>query len=302
MPGRIEPRGRDRWWIGLLWIGPWLVGFLAFVALPAALCLWYSLCDYPLLEPPISIGLENYRELLADPVFGTALWNTVLYAGVAVPAGTALALGLALLLDRPGRAARLGQAVVFAPALVPVAAAAVIWLWLYNGDLGLVNQVLRPLLGAAGREAPNWLSQRGWAMAALIFMGLWVVGPAVVIFGVALRQVPPELHQAALLEGAGPLRRLAHVTIPMISPVLLFNLVVALIGSFQVFAVPYIMTQGGPDRSTYFYSMYVYDAAFVYGRMGYASAMALMQLLIILGLTGLLLRAARGLVFERSGP
>jgi multiple sugar transport system permease protein len=291
-------RGAERWWTGLPWIAPWAAGFAAFVALPALLCLWYSLCDYPLLEPPVFIGLENYRRLLSDPVFGRAVWSTLIFAGASIPLGTIVALGLALLLDRPGMLAGLTRTIVFAPALIPVAASAVIWLWLYNGELGLVNRILRGPLALFGAEPPAWLSEPRSAMAALVLMSLWSVGPAMVIYGTALRGVPRELREAALVEGAGPLRRLLSVTLPLLSPVILFNIVVALIGSLQVFTTPYIMTQGGPDRATYFYSLYVYDAAFSYGQMGYASAMAWVQLAAILALTLVLLRVSRRWVHE----
>ncbi len=176
-----------------------------------------------------------------------------------------------------------------------------IWLWLYNGELGLINGVLDPLLAPFGRAGPNWLADQRWAMIALVLMSLWSIGPAVVIYLAALQGVPGELYEAAAIDGVPEARRFWHITLPMISPVILFNVVIAIINASQVFAVPYIMTGGGPDRATYFYSMYLYDTAFSYGQMGYASALAWIQLLLVLGVTVITLRLSRGLVYFRTG-
>ncbi|MHC4993133.1 MAG: carbohydrate ABC transporter permease, partial [Planctomycetota bacterium] len=222
--------------------------------------------------------------------------NTSIYGLASVTLGTVFAIAVALLLNRATPRVGLVRAAVFLPTLVPLVAAALVWTWMYNAEHGAINTVLR----VAGVRGPDWLGDGRWAMIALIGMSLWTVGGAVVIYLAALQDVPRSLHEAADLDGAGPWRRLTHVTLPMISPAILFNVVVAIIWSLQVFAVPYIMTKGGPENATYFYTMYLYDNAFVYGRMGYACAMGWLQLLVILVLTASFLRLSRRFVHYRA--
>lgn len=288
--------GRRRTLIGLLWIAPWLLGFAAFMVAPLGLSLYYSLSDYSLLEAPIYIGLDNYRELLGDATFHTTLLNTAFYAVAAVILGTIAAVGLALLLAAPRRGVGLARAAVFVPTLVPIVAAALGWTWMFNPDSGVING----LLGVIGVSGPDWLGDRTWAMPALVLMSLWTVGGAAIINLAALKEVPASLLEAAALDGAGPVRRLVHVVLPLISPAILFNMVMAIIWSLQVFAVPYIMTGGGPEDATYFYTMYLFDNAFAFGRMGYACAMGWIQLVVILLVTAAFLRGSRRFVFYRA--
>ena len=277
---RVEFRNTAK---GLAFLSPWLVGFCVFTLIPIALSLYYSFCDYSLLQRPIWRGLENYRLLFRDEVFFKSLWNTFYYAAMALPAGMLVSIGLALMLNVHIRGQAVYRTIIFLPSLVPTVAAAMLWLWLFNSRLGLVNTALSYL----GITGPRWLGDADWAMPALVIMSLWGVGHTVVIYLAGLQDVPRELYEAAAIDGAGIWGRLWSVTIPMLSPVIFFNLILAIIGTLQVFTLPYIMTQGGPARSTYFYTMYLYDNAFTFLRMGYASAMAWMQLLIILTLTGL---------------
>ncbi|HEX8234320.1 MAG TPA: sugar ABC transporter permease [Abditibacteriaceae bacterium] len=267
---------------GLAFLSPWLIGFSVFTLLPIVLSFYYSLCDYTLLQKPLYTGLDNYRALAADPVFWKSLTNTGYYALMALPAGMLVSLGLALLLNADVKGQAIYRTIFFLPSLVPAVASAMLWLWLFNAKLGLINV----LLGKIGISGPQWLASQEWAMPALALMSLWGVGNTVVIYLAGLQDVPRELYEAAEIDGANPWQRLRNVTLPMISPVIFFNLVMAIIGSMQVFAVPYIMTGGGPARATYFYTMYLYDNAFNFLRMGYASAMAWVQLFIILCLTG----------------
>jgi multiple sugar transport system permease protein len=281
---------------GLLWISPWLVGFAAFMLVPVALSIRYSLTDYTLLEGPVWVGLDNYRELSGDRLFWAAVRNTLVFSVCSVVAGTALAIGLAVLLERPLRGAGLVRAIVFVPTLVPVVASCVCFLWMYNGQYGLLNN----MLAAVGVQGPDWLGERALAMPAIIVMSLWVIGSPVVIYGAALKGVPATLYEAADLDGAGAVGRFRHVTLPSIAPAVLFNAIMSLIWSLQVFAPPQIMTRGGPEHSTLVYSMYVYQNAFQYGRMGYASALAWVQVVATLGLTIGFLLAARRLVHARG--
>src|SRR5688572_29615827 len=266
---------------GIAFISPWLVGFGVFTLTPIVLSLYYSFCDYSLIQKPVWRGLENYKLLFRDDVFYRSLWNTFYYALLALPAGLFVSLGLALMLNAKIRGQSVYRTIIFLPSLVPTVAAAMLWLWLFNSRLGLINTALASI----GIPGPGWLRDAAWAMPALVIMSLWGVGHTVVIYLAGLQDVPRELYEAAEIDGAGIWGRLFNVTIPMLSPVIFFNLIIAIIGTLQVFTIPYIMTQGGPARSTYFYTMYLYDNAFTFLRMGYASAMAWMQLLIILALT-----------------
>jgi multiple sugar transport system permease protein len=271
---------------GMAFLAPWLAGFLVFLALPMALSLYYSLCDYAVTRsdaPVVFRGLNNYHELMGDPLFWRALANTLYYAAMALPAGMLVSLGMALLLNMRIKGQGLYRTIVFLPSLAPVVVSAMIWLWLFNTHDGLINHVLR----LAHLPAPAWLADERWAMPALALMSLWGVGHTAVIYLAGLQDVPRELYEAADIDGASAWQRLRHVTLPMISPVIFFNLVIAVIGVLQVFAIPQIMTGGGPKHATYFYVMYLYDNAFSYMRMGYASAMAWILLLLILALTAL---------------
>lgn len=266
---------------GFAFISPWILGFLIFTLIPVGLSLYYSFCDYSLLQEPVWVGLDNYRELFADPVFWRSLWNTGYYALFALPGGMLVSVGLALLLNQNIRGQALYRTIIFLPSLVPVVASSMLWLWLFNAKLGLLNGLLLKI----GIEGPGWLSDPSWAMPSLILMSMWGVGHAMVIYLAGLQDVPRELYEAADIDGANGWGRLWNVTLPMISPVIFFNLIMGIIGSLQVFATAYIMTGGGPARATYFYTMYLYDNAFNYLRMGYASSMAWIQLLIVLMLT-----------------
>jgi len=268
---------------GLAFLSPWLMGFVCLTLIPIIVSFYYSLCDYSLLQSPTYIGTDNYRDLFADPVFWKALVNTLYYAAMALPASMCVSLGLAILLNTKITGQSFYRTIIFLPSLVPIVASSMLWLWLFNAKLGLLNSLLQ-LIHIQG---PGWLADPTWAMPSLAFMSLWGVGQTVVIYLAGLQDVPVELYEAAELDGASYMGRLVHVTLPMISPVIFFNLIMAIIGTLQVFAVPYFMTQGGPARATYFFTMYLYDNAFLFLKMGYASAMAWIQLLIILSLTAI---------------
>lgn len=266
---------------GLLWISPWIVGALIFLALPAAMSGYYSLTDYSLLEPPVYVGLDNYRDMARDGTFWTTLRNTGVYALGCVVGGTVVSVLIAVLLEQPLRGRGMVRAIVFLPTLIPIVSASIGWLWLYNGQHGLFNA----LLSKVGVVGPDWLGDASWAMPSLIIMALWVVGSAVVVCTAALREVPRTLYDAADIDGMHALARFRHITLPMISPAVLFNAIMAAIWGLQVFAAPLIMTKGGPHDSTLAYSMYVFRSAFEYGTMGYASALAWVQFLLAVMVT-----------------
>ncbi|MBC7784678.1 MAG: sugar ABC transporter permease [Burkholderiales bacterium] len=270
---------------GLAFISPWLIGFAVFTALPLGLSLYYSFCDYSLLQPPVYIGTANYQELWRDPDFWKTLGNTFYYASLALPLGMIMALGAAMLLNVKTRGTSIYRTIVFLPSLVPAVASAMVWLWLLNAKLGLINAFL---IWVGVDNPPSWLEDVRWAMPALVLMSLWGVGNTVVIYLAGLQDVPRELYEAADLDGAGTMQKMMNVTLPVLSPVIFFNLIIAIIGTLQVFVGPSIMTgaSGNPEKSTYFYTMHLYNHAFQFLHMGYASAMAWVQLLIVLVLTG----------------
>jgi multiple sugar transport system permease protein len=279
---------------GFVWVSPWLLGSSLFVFLPMLMSLYYSFTDYPLLEPPLWSGIDNYTRLWSDPTFWRVVRNTALYAVISIPLYTVVALGLAAMLSGPGRLTQFYRAAVFIPSLVPLIAAAMVWWWMFNGEYGLINRVLS-VVGIAG---PAWIVDAQWVMVSMVIMSLWGVGQSVVIYVAAMQDVPQTLHEAARLDGMGALRRFMNVTLPMISPSVLFNVIALTISAVQVFAVPYVMFRrpDGQNAAGHFYSMYLYENAFVYDKMGYASAMAWLQLLVVLGLTGVLMGASRRLV------
>jgi multiple sugar transport system permease protein len=290
---------RDALATGLLWTAPWWLGFLLLLAGPMAISLYISFCDYPLLQPPVFTGLQNYRQLAVDSVFHKVLYNTVVFAGISIPLTTILAVGLASLMNQPVRGQAFFRACVFVPTIVPLVASGVVWMWVLNPHFGPVNNFLR-LIGMS--DPPLWLDAPGPAMASLVIISLWLVGSPAVIYLAGLQDIPESLYEAARIDGAGRARQFWHVTLPGLSPIILFNVIVNIIGAWQVFALPFLMwrTRPGPDRATYFYTMYLFDNAFNYLKMGYASAMAWIQLLIILSLTVLVFWTSRRFVHYRG--
>ncbi len=288
---------RRQWAHGLLWISPWIIGTLVFLLIPVGLSAYYALTDYSLIEKPVYIGLDNFREVASDALFWKAIKNTTVYTLGCVVFGSIVSVLIAVLLEQRLRGSGLVRAIVFLPTLIPIVSASIGWLWLYNGQYGLFNTLLRTI----GLPTRDWLDDATLAMPSLIVMGLWVVGSAVVICTAALREVPVSLYEAADLDGMGPLTRFRHITLPMISPAILFNAIMAVIWGLQVFAVPIVMTpKDGPGNATLVYSVYVFRNAFEYGRMGYASALAWIQFLLAIAITGLAIWAARRFVHYRG--
>jgi multiple sugar transport system permease protein len=265
---------------------------------PVVASLYYSFCDYSVLDRAHPVGVANYADLFRDELYLKSLGNTLFYAALSIPLGLGLALALALLLNSGVRGLTVYRTIFFLPALMPMVALAVLWLWIFNGEYGVLNVFLAKL----HVPAPGWLTDPKWSKPALVLLSLWGTGQAMVIFLAGLQDVPVHLYEAADLDGATWWSKLRHVTLPMISPVLLFNGIMGIIGSLQFFAVPYIMAPNGqPARSAYFYAMYLYDNAFRYLRMGYASAMAWILFIIILALTLLSLRLAARYVHYEAG-
>ncbi len=282
---------------GILFISPWIIGFSVFMLYPLLSSIYYSFCDYSVLRPPIYIGLKNYSNLMHDEIFRIALMNTAQYAVVALPLSALVALVLALLLNTKVKGMTFYRALFYVPSLVPAVAMGVLITWIFNGQYGVLNALLAPVLHVIGQKPPNWLSDPNWSKGTLIIMAAWGAGNAMVIYLAGLQDVPQQLYEAADLDGAGWWSKTWHVTLPVLSPVILFNVIMGMIGTLQVFTVPYLVSpSGSPARSIYFYTMYLFDNAFIYHKMGYASAMGWIMFLIILALTFLSIRMSKRFV------
>jgi multiple sugar transport system permease protein len=285
---------------GYLFALPWLAGFFLLTLGPMLISLAMSFAEWDGITPLSQIrwvGTENYRTLFTDdPRFVKALGNTVWYGLWAVPFGTMNALGMALLLNQPVKGQAVFRTLFYLPSVVSGVATAMMWLWLYNPSFGPINLALSKL-GVPQDLLPGWLTDPDWALTALILMSFWGVGNAMLIYLAGLQGVPDHLYEAADLDGATSWVRFRHVTLPLLTPTLLFNLVMGIIGSFQTFTQAYIMTRGGPKDATLLYVLYLYEKAFQQFKMGYASALAWILLLITLTLTLLLLRSSRRWVY-----
>jgi len=225
---------------GLLFISPWLFGMAMFIAYPVGVSFYHSFCVYSVLQPAEWIGVGNYVDLATDPVVWKSLWNTLYYAAFALPAGVAVAFFLALLLNANVKGLAVFRTIYFLPSLVPMVALAILWMWIFNGEYGVLNYILAKPLSWIGQEPPGWLSDPRWAKPALILTSLWGCGQQMVIYLAALQDVPEQLYEAAELDGANWIQKTRHITVPMISPVIYFNVVIGIIGTFNIFAVPYI--------------------------------------------------------------
>jgi multiple sugar transport system permease protein len=293
---RIPTRGERRALVtGLLFISPWIIGFVAFRVFPFFASLYYSFTFFPILDRPKWVGLSNYQDLFGDSRFLTSLYNTSYYALGAVPLATLVGILLAMLLNTRVRGLSLFRTIYFLPSITPVVAAAIVWLWMFDPINGVINY----LLDLVGIHGPGWMGSPQWSKPALILMSMWGVGGAVVIYLAALQDVPRELLEASELDGANAARRIWHVTLPMISPVILFNVITGLIGAFQYFTEVHVMTggTGSPADSTLMMSIYLYQTAFQFFKIGYASAQAWVLFLIVIAFTVVLFRISGRLVY-----
>jgi len=281
-----------------LFIAPWIVGFLIFTAGPMVASLVLSFTDYTLVSAPEAVGGANYQQLLGDPRVAKSLANTFVYALLFVPLGTVVGLGLAMMLLRVGRAAGFFRTAFYLPVMTPAVAAAAMFLLLLNGQRGLVNQVL----GWVGIQGPNWTTDPSWLKPSLALVSLWSVGGSIVIFLAALKNVPQQLHEAALLDGAGPVRRFRSVTLPMISGSIFFIVITHTISALQMFDQAYTMFYGPQQKATasdesLVYMVYLFQQAFQFFKMGFASAMAWLLFLIILLITAVQIRVGNRFVY-----
>jgi multiple sugar transport system permease protein len=298
---RRSALGRQEALWGLLFVTPWIVGFVLWILGPMLFSLALVFTEWQILSPPTFVGLKNITTLLSDRFVGIALYNTAYFTFLYVPLNLAVALGLAMLVNRPTRGITAVRTLFYLPSVTPTVAYTALWIWILNADYGLLNILLRQV----GVKGPRWLGDPDWAKPALILMSLGGFGSVALIFLAALQGVPESLYEAASLDGAGGWARFLHVTLPMISPAILFNLVVGMINSFQIFTTAYVIAQGGtpggPVNSTLFLVIYLYNAGFHDFQMGYASALAWLLFVIVLILTGVQFVGGRRWVHYESG-
>ncbi len=296
---QYSPMQRREAIAGFLFVLPWIIGLLVFNVYPVLTSFYLSFTDYSVLQAPNWVGIENYQELfLNDPSVWIAVRNSAIYALLSVPIGLVVSFGLALLLNM--RAAGIGiyRTLFYLPSVVPPVAAAIVFMVLFEPRAGLVNTLLRSI----GLPAPAWFADPAWAKPGLVLLSLWSIGSSTLIFLAGLQEVPASLLEAASIDGAGPWQKLRHITLPMLSPVILFNLVMGVIYSFQVFTQAMVVggTSGDPIESTLMFMVLIYRSAFRYFKMGYASAQAVVLFAAVLIVTVLIFRTARLWVFSES--
>jgi len=298
---RLSPMAREDRMTFWCFLSPWLIGFALFGAGPILASIALSFTDYSLFKAPRWIGLANYEELLGDPLIGKSLWNTLVYVIFAVPLGTAGSCLLAVLLNQEVKGIAIWRTIFYLPTIVSGVAMGVLWRWIFHPEVGLMNTLLAPFIDLLGLEDPQWLLDPVLAKPAYIFMSLWGIGGGMIIFLAALQGIPRHLYEAAEIDGASKLRQFFTITLPMLSPVILFMVTMGIIGSFQIFTQAYVMSGRGPDNSTLFYVVYLFDQAFRYFRMGYGAAMAWVLFAIVLGATIIQFSLAKRWVYYEGG-
>ncbi len=276
-----------------LFILPWMIGFVIFTAGPMLGSLYISFTRWEIVTPSVWVGLDQYQRLFADDRFYLSLWNTAFYVFLGVPLHLALALLAALAMNMNLKGIRIYRTLYYVPSLTPAVANSILWLWIFHPQWGLANAFLQWF----GLEGLYWLQDPKLAKPSFIIMSFWTIGGQMVILLAGLKGIPQQLYEAAAIDGANTWHRFWNVTLPMLTPALFFNLIIAIIGAFQVFTQAYIMTEGGPNYATLFYLLYLYRMAFENFRMGYASAMAWVLFVIILFFTLIQFRLSDRWVF-----
>jgi multiple sugar transport system permease protein len=273
----------------MLFISPWLVGFVAFLVYPIVANVWYSFTDYSGFGEAEFIGLDNYSRMRGDDLFWKSLYNTLYYTLLAVPIGVIVAITLALAMNQKVREIPVYRAAIFLPSVLPIFALSFIFIWILNPRYGLVNHALR----AVGGESINWLGDPTWARLSIVMLAQLGAGQYALIFLAGMRAIPATLYEAAMIDGASALRRFRHITLPLLTPLILYDIIIGLGLGLQIFTQAYIITEGGPNNATLFYVLYLYRQAFRYGDFGYAAAMCWVLFLISLVLAIAVFRMAR---------
>lgn len=278
-------------------IAPWIIGFLVFTFGPLVFSMIMSLCDWPVIGDPSFIGLGNYVEMFTkDTQVVKSLIISIKYAAIFVPLNICIALFLAMLISQPLKGIKIYRTIFYIPAVISGVAISVIWSWILNSDYGVLNY----LLSLIGIEGPKWLVDPAWAIVAVVIASAFGVGTMMLIFYTNIKGIPEDVFEAAALDGAGPVRRFFSITLPIISPTLLFNLITSIISSFQQVTLVMLLTGGGPMKSTFFYGLMTYNNAFEHHKLGYAAANAWVMFIIILCLTALVFKSSSMWVFYES--
>jgi multiple sugar transport system permease protein len=283
--------------VGWLFVTPAVLGLILWLAGPMLYSIWLSLTEWDLIRPPRFIGTANFTRMVTDRLFYKSLWATLYYTAFHVPLTLILAFLVAMLLNTKTRGIAFFRTLYYIPSIVPAVANAVLWIWIFNSEFGLLNLFLRSL----GFNKILWLQDPNTAMPALILMSLWSMGGTMIIYLAGLNGIPEQLYEAAEIDGAGAWSRFWNITIPMMTPVIFFNLILQIIGSFQVFTTSYLMTRGGPNYATNFYVLYLFDNAFSWFDMGYAAALAWVLFFIILALSLIVFRSGSRWVYYEEG-
>lgn len=293
---KIKSSKREEWYF-LLFLSPFIVGILAFTAYPLASSLYLSFTDYNGINPAKFIGAANYFTMVKDDLFWQSIKVTVYYTLLSVPVSLLMSLFLALLINKKIPGQNFFRTSLYLPSMVSGVTMSLLWLWLFNPQIGLINY----LLSKIGITGITWLSDEKSAIPSLIIMSLWSMGGGMIIFLAALKAVPASLYESCTLEGANAIRMLWHITLPMISPVMLFQLLMNLIASFQIFIPAYVMTEGGPHYSTWFYVYYLYKSAFSQFRIGYSSALGWVLLIAVSALSFGIIKMSNKHVYYEGG-
>lgn len=280
-----------------LFISPWLIGFVLLMLVPMLTSAYISLTRWNLLKPPVFVGLENFKTIFADPLFYKSMRVTFTYTLFAVPLNIVLSVFMAILLNNKIKGMNVYRTLFYLPAVVSGVVIALVWMWMFQPEFGIINN----LLSYIGIQGPKWIYDENWAMPSLILMSLWNVGGNIVLYLAALQGVPTEQYEAASIDGARWLDKFLNITLPGISPTLLFTTLTGVINSLQTFTQAYVMTNGGPNESTTFYAYYIYNNAFVYRKMGEASAQGWIMFVIICAISLLIMKTSAGKVYYDGG-
>ncbi len=277
-----------------MFISPWILGFIAFTAGPLFLSAVMTMFDWPIIGTPSFVGIKNFIDMFTkDNQFWKSVGVTIKFMVMFVPLNIIIALVLAMLISKPLRGIGIFRTIFYLPSVVSSVAVAIMWGWIFHSEYGLLNYALS-LLGISG---PRWLSDPSWAIVAIVIASLWSLGTMMLIFYTAIKSIPKDIYEDAIIAGASPFRTFFSITLPLITPTLLFNLITSTIGAMQELSLVLLLTRGGPVKSTYFYGLYVYRNAFLHFKLGYAAANAWFMFIIILLLTLLIFKSSPLWVF-----
>lgn len=287
-------RTEEKWFY--LFISPWIIGFLCFILGPIVASLFLSFTDWDLFTPPKWVGFENYVNLMQDKIFWKTVYNTIYFALISVPLTMILSLGMAYLLAHKMRGMSFFRTIFYLPALVPIVASSMIFKFILAPDTGVINR----FLALFGIDGPAWLLDPTWVKMSFIFLAIWGVGANMVLLLAAIQGVPEELYESAEMDGASKFKKFVHITIPIISPVIFFNLIMGIIGSLQAFSQIYILTGGGPNNASNMMVPYLFSNAFEFYKMGYASSIAWVLFIIIIIFTVIVFKSSSMWVYYES--